>query len=198
MVTASTVSRETKSARSVLNSPPNSAFALSGSFSYASSMIRLSTLGFICSVLAFHTRTRASSLTEMPAVSVVKLAALRIGARRHHQHRARYHTMPGHSARKISTSGLRLRLVRTPKRDLVSQHRRIGVAARRTKARGGDLDVNPVRQLDRLTVTPTISGSSIGTAFKSPSTKRKIARACPLSTANTPIVATSPGAKYGP
>jgi len=34
--------------------------------------------------------------------------------------------------------------------------------------------------------------------FNNPSTNRKIARACPLSTASTPIVATSPAAKCGP
>ena len=78
MVTASTVSRETKSAKSVRNSPPYSAFALSGSPSYASSMtacrrrVHLRRAGL-------PDQDARIVLAEVPAIGVVKLAPLRYG-----------------------------------------------------------------------------------------------------------------------
>src|SRR6516225_10940210 len=92
--------------------------------------------------------------TEITAVSVVKLAALRIGTRRHQQHRARYR----HHARpqRAQNFDIRIetRLVRTPERQLVAQDRGIRVTARRAKARNPNLDHHPIAQLDRLDITP--------------------------------------------
>ena len=118
--------------------------------SYASSIIRLSIARVHLRVLAFHTRTRASSLDRSAGDRRCKARPACDRARRHQQHGARDARQARPQRAQNFDIGIERRLVADAKTRPRRQHRRIAVAARAAKARRGDLDVNPVAQLDRL------------------------------------------------
>ncbi len=152
IVTASTVSRVTKSARSSRNSPPYSARAASGSLSYASSMIAGSMPGFIAAVFAFQTRTRAPSLPKCRRYALYSSPRLRTASVPATACAPGIDRQAGPQRAQDFNVWVGAGFVLPPKRDLVAQARDQGISARGSEARRADLDHRAVGQCDRFGV----------------------------------------------
>jgi hypothetical protein len=123
-------------------------------------------------------------MAEMPTMRIPKWTLPGIRARRAQQHGIGNGRHPRPD--RIDDLGVRFGtgLVGSPIRKFVEQGGDDSVAARRPEAGGVDFDRDAVPQLDRLTVSASISLASIGTALSNPVQYRMITRACRRSAAD--------------